>query len=148
MTPPIVVDPKALDAAGQTMTAQAGDLAKAVAVLGSALAGSAGMCGNDPAGTVHGRAYDTSAKSLMEAMIDLTNGMARTGDAVRTSAVNYSLAEVASNTHGSGGPPLPAVTPTPPASAPLPPSAQGNFDSAPPKLGAGRAVPRHDLAQR
>lgn len=131
MAPPIVVDPKALDAAGQTMTAQAGDLAKAVTVLGGALAGSAGMCGNDPAGIVHGRAYDTSARSLLEAMIDLTNGMARTGDAVRTSAVNYSLAEVASNTHGSGGPPLPAVAPTPAASAPLPPSAQGNFDSAP-----------------
>ena len=132
MAPPIVVDPKALDSAGQTMTTQAGDLEKAVKALGAALGGCAGMCGNDPAGVIHARAYDSSAKSMLEAMIDLTNGVARTGDAVRTSAVNYSLAEVASNTHGNGGSPLPAATPTPPTSAPLAPSAQGTFDNAPP----------------
>lgn len=132
MAQPIVVDPKALDSAGQTMTTQAIDLGKAIHALGAALGGGAGMCGNDPAGIIHARSYDSSAKSMLEAMIDLTNGMARTGDAVRTSAVNYSLAEVASNTHGNGGPPLPAVTPTPPASSPLAPSAQGSFDGAPP----------------
>lgn len=132
MAPPIVVDPKALDSAGQTMTTQAGDLENAVKALGAALGGCAGMCGNDPAGVIHARAYDSSAKSMLEAMIDLTNGVARTGDAVRTSAVNYSLAEVASNTHGNGGSPLPAATPTPPTSAPLAPSAQGTFDNAPP----------------
>ncbi|MBI3224828.1 MAG: NAD(+)--arginine ADP-ribosyltransferase [Mycolicibacterium cosmeticum] len=132
MAPPIVVDPKALDSAGQTMTTQAIDLGKAIHALGAALGGCAGMCGNDPAGIIHARSYDNSAKSMLEAMIDLTNGMARTGDAVRTSAVNYSLAEVASNTHGNGGPPLPAVPQTPPASSPLAPSAQGSFDGAPP----------------
>lgn len=132
MAPPIVVDPQALDSAGATMTTQAGDLGKAVKALSAALGGCAGMGGNDPAGIIHARAYDSSAKSMLEAMIDLTNGMARTGDAVRTSAVNYSLAEVASNTHGNGGPPIPAATPTPPTSAPLAPSAQGNFDNAPP----------------
>lgn len=132
MAPPLVVDPKALDSAGQTMTIQAGELGKAVETLVTALSGCAGMCGNDPAGIIHARAYDRSAKSMLEAMVDLTNGMARTGDAVRTSAVNYSLAEVASNTHGHGGPPLPAATPTPATSAPLAPSAQGTFDSAPP----------------
>jgi hypothetical protein len=129
---PIVVDPRALDGAGQSVDTQAETLGKAIDTLHSALSGSSGMSGDDPAGIVHGQAYDKSAKAMLEAMVDLRNGMARIGDGIRASATSYSRAEVASNVHGAGGAPLPAAPSTAPVSAQLPPSAQGSNDGAPP----------------
>ena len=129
---PIAVDPRALDGAGQTVVTQADTLDTAIDTLHSALSGSGGMCGDDPAGVVHGRAYDKSAKAMLEAMVDLRNGMARIGDGIRASATSYSRAEVASNTHGTGGAPLPAAPTTAMVSAQLPPSAQGSSEGAPP----------------
>jgi hypothetical protein len=129
---PIVVDPRALDGAGQSVDSRAETLGKAIDTLHSALSGSGGMSGDDPAGIVHGQTYDKSAKALLESMVDLRNGMARIGDGIRASATSYSRAEVASNTHGTGGAPLPAAAPTAPVSAPLPPSAQGSSEGAPP----------------
>jgi len=129
---PIVVDPRALDGAGQSVDTQAETLGKAIDTLHSALSGSGGMSGDDPAGIVHGRAYDKSAIAILEAMVDLRNGMARMGDGIRASATNYSRAEVASNVHGAGEAPLPAAPLTDPVSAQLPPSAQGTSDGAPP----------------
>ncbi len=129
---PIVVDPRALDGAGQSVDTQAEALGKAIDTLHSALSGSGGMSGDDPAGIVHGRAYDKSAKAMLESMVDLRNGMARIGDGIRASATSYSRAEVASNTHGTGGAPLPAAAPTAFVSAQMPPSAQGSNEGAPP----------------
>lgn len=129
---PIVVDPRALDGAGQAVDAQAAALGKAIDTLHSALAGSGGMSGDDPAGIVHGQAYDKSAKAMLESMVDLRNGMARIGDGIRASATSYSRAEIASNTHGTGGAPLPAAAPTAFVSAQVPPSAQGSNEGAPP----------------
>ncbi|MEZ0051934.1 uncharacterized protein YukE [Mycobacterium sp. MAA66] len=114
------------------MDAQAETLGKAIDALHSALAGCSGMSGDDPAGVVHGQAYDKSAKAMLESMVDLRNGLARIGDGIRASATSYSRAEVASNTHGTGGAPLPAAAPTAPATAQLPPSAQGSNEGAPP----------------
>jgi hypothetical protein len=104
--PPLAVDPVALDGAGRSLLATGKDLVGAIGALSGALTANAGMCGNDPAGIVHGRQYDTSAKSLVEAMVDLTNGANRIGDGIRLSAANYSKAEVASNVGGASGPPL------------------------------------------
>ena len=129
---PIVVDPRALDGAGQSVDTQAEALGKAIDTLHSALSGSGGMSGDDPAGIVHGRAYDKSAKAMLESMVDLRNGMARIGDGIRASATSYSRAEVASNTHGTGGAPLPAAAPTAFVSAQVPQSAQGSNEGAPP----------------
>ena len=129
---PIVVDPRALDAAGLSVDGQAEALGRAVDSLHSTLSGSGGMCGDDPAGVIHGRSYDTSAKAMLEAMVDLRNGMARIGDGIRASATSYSRAEVASNVHGAGGAPLPAAPVTAPVSAQLPPSARGSNEGAPP----------------
>ncbi|MCX8564003.1 NAD(+)--arginine ADP-ribosyltransferase [Mycolicibacterium mucogenicum] len=129
---PIVVDPRALDGAGQSVDAQAEALGRAIDALHSALSGSGGMSGDDPAGIVHGRAYDKSAKAMLEAMVDLRNGMARIGDGIRASATSYSRAEVASNTHGTSGAPLPAAAPTAFVSAQVPPSAEGSNEGAPP----------------
>lgn len=129
---PIVVDPRALDGAGQSVDAQAEALGKAIDTLHSALSGSSGMSGDDPAGIVHGRAYDNSAKAILVAMVDLRNGMARMGDGLRASATSYSRAEVASNVHGAGGAPLPAAPPTAAIGSHLPPSAQGSNEGAPP----------------
>ena len=129
---PIVVDPRALDGAGRSIGSVADALGSAVGALNSALSGSNGMAGEDPAGVVHGRAYDSSVKAIVEAMVDHRNGMARIGDGIRASAVNYSRAEVASNTHGAGGAPLSAAQPTPPVSAQVPPSAVGSSEGAPP----------------
>lgn len=129
---PIVVDPRALDGAGQSVDTQAEALGKAIDALHSALSGSGGMSGDDPAGIVHGRAYDKSAKAMLESMVDLRNGLARIGDGIRASATSYSRAEVASNTHGTGGAPLPATAPTAFVSAQVPPSAQGSNEGAPP----------------
>ncbi|MDT5011729.1 MAG: hypothetical protein QOH57_3346, partial [Mycobacterium sp.] len=131
--PPLAVDPTALDGAGTSLLAAGKDLVAAVAALSGALTASAGMCGNDPAGIVHGRQYDTSAKSLVEAMVELTNGANRIGDGIRMSASNYSKAEVASNVGGAAASPLPTPQATETTSAKLPPSAQGGVGGlAPP----------------
>jgi len=129
---PIVVDPRVLDEAGQSIVTQAETLGTAIDTQHSALSGSGGMSGDDPAGVVHGRAYDNSAKAMLVAMVDLRNGMARIGDGIRASATNYSRAEVASNVHGTGGAPLPAAPLTAPVSSQLPPSAQGSDEGTPP----------------
>jgi hypothetical protein len=130
---PLAVDPIALDGAGTSLLGSGKDLAAALAALAGALSACAGMCGNDPAGVVHGRQYDASAKSLIESMVDLTNGANRIGDGIRTSASNYSKAEVASNVNGAPSSPLPTPAATTPTSAKLPPSAQGGTSaSAPP----------------
>jgi hypothetical protein len=131
--PPLAVDPTALDGAGTSLLAAGKDLVAAVAALSGALTAGAGMCGNDPAGIVHGRQYDTSAKSLVEAMVELTNGANRIGDGIRMSASNYSKAEVASNVGGAAASPLPTPQATETTSAKLPPSAQGGVGGlAPP----------------
>jgi hypothetical protein len=122
---PISVDPVALDGAGTSILGLTEQLRSAMSTLDGALSGCARMTGDDPAGEVFGRAYDTSAKALVESLVDLSNGGTRVGDAVRVTASNYSKAEVASNVAGQGGPPLPQPDQTPSISAKVPPSAEG-----------------------
>lgn len=90
------------------------------------------MGGDDPAGIVFARSYDSSAKELLEAMVDVSNGAGRAADGIRASATNYSRAEVASNIDGKGGDPLPAASPTPSVKAGAPPSAVGSDVGDPP----------------
>ncbi|WP_100454865.1 WXG100-like domain-containing protein [Mycobacteroides abscessus] len=132
MAPPIHVDPVALDGAGRTVSSSVGGWDSALSALQSALSSSAGMGGDDPAGIVFARSYDSSAKELLEAMVDVSNGAGRAADGIRASATNYSRAEVASNIDGKGGDPLPAASPTPSVKAGTPPSAVGSDVGDPP----------------
>lgn len=101
-----------------------------ISTLTTALAGSAGMAGDDPAGAALGRSYDGSASKLIEAMAATRNGLCSVGDGVRMSAHNYSLAEAMSDVGGRSNP-LPVPPWTGPVSAGSPPSAVGTGDSVP-----------------
>ncbi|WP_131808311.1 hypothetical protein [Mycobacterium persicum] len=98
--------------------------------LTGALAGSAGMAGDDPAGEQFGRAYDETAATVLQAMAVTRNGLCNLGDGVRMTAHNYSLAEAMSDVAGRAAP-LPVPQPTSCAAASSAPSAIGNGDSAP-----------------
>lgn len=126
MAPPIHVDPVALDGAGRKVSTSVGGWGSALSALQSALSSTAGMGGDDPAGTVFAGQYDSSAKELLEAMVDVSNGAGRAADGIRASATNYSRAEVASNIDDKGGDPLPAASPTPTVKTGTPPSAVGS----------------------
>lgn len=100
---PLAVDPAALDSAGGAVVAAGAGLGAVISSLTAALAGCAGMAGDDPAGAVFGRSYDGSAAALVQAMSVARNGLCNLGDGVRMSAHNYSLAEAMSDVAGRGG---------------------------------------------
>lgn len=87
---PLAVDPAALDSAGGAVVAAGAGLGAVISSLTAALAGCAGMAGDDPAGAVFGRSYDGSAAALVQAMSVARNGLCNLGDGVRMSAHNYS----------------------------------------------------------
>lgn len=97
---PLAVDPAALDSAGGAVVAAGAGLGAVISSLTAALAGCAGMAGDDPAGAVFGRSYDGSAAALVQAMSVARNGLCNLGDGVRMSAHNYSLAEAMSDVAG------------------------------------------------
>lgn len=94
---PLAVDPAALDSAGGAAVAAGAGLGAVISSLTAALAGCAGMAGDDPAGAVFGRSYDGSAAALVQVMSVARNGLCNLGDGVRMSAHNYSLAEAMSD---------------------------------------------------
>ncbi|OSC32369.1 NAD(+)--arginine ADP-ribosyltransferase [Mycobacterium vulneris] len=128
---PLACDPTALDRAGGTLLATGVSLGSVISALTTALAGSAGMAGDDPIGAALGRAYDGAAANLIEAMTSTRNGLCSIGDGVRMSAHNYALAEAMSDLAGRA-----ESLPTPPVTGPLtvgaaPPSAVGEGSGAP-----------------
>lgn len=128
---PLACDPVALDRAGATVLTTGESLGSVISALTAALAGTAGMAGDDPVGAALGREYDDAAAKLIEAMASTRNGLCSIGDGVRVSAHNYALAEAMSDVTGqAAGLTAPQVT------APLtvgakPPSAVGAGSSAP-----------------
>lgn len=128
---PLACDPTALDRAGATVLATGVSLGSVISALTTALAGSAGMAGDDPVGAALGRGYDGAAAKVIEAMTGTRNGLCSIGDGVRMSAHNYALAEAMSDIAGrAGGLPIPPVT-GPLTVAARPPSAVGTGSSAP-----------------
>lgn len=132
MAPPFRVDPVALDGAGKSVSTSVDGWGSSLSTLTASLSGTAGMGGQDPAGIVFSRAYDSSAKELLEAMVDVANGAGRAADGIRASATNYSRAEVNSNIDGRGGIPLPPAAPTAQVKASAPPTAVGSDEGEPP----------------
>ncbi|ORB90173.1 ADP-ribosyltransferase [Mycobacterium persicum] len=126
----LAVDPAALDGAGAAVVAAGENLGAVTSTLTGALAGSAGMAGDDPAGAQFGRAYDETAATVLQAMAVMRNGLCNLGDGVRMTAHNYSVAEAMSDVAGRAAP-LPVPQPTSCAAANSAPSAIGNGDSAP-----------------
>ena len=114
MGPPLACDPTALDRAGATVLDTGMSLGSVISALTAALAGSAGMAGDDPVGAALGRKYDSAAAKLIEAMTSTRNGLCSIGDGVRVSAHNYALAEALSDVTGQA-----AGLPTPQVTAPL-----------------------------
>lgn len=143
---PLAVDPAALDSAGGAVVAAGAGLGAVISSLTAALAGCAGMAGDDPAGAVFGRSYDGSAAALVQAMSVARNGLCNLGDGVRMSAHNYSLAEAMSDVAGRAAP-LPAPPPSGCVGVGAPPSAVGGGGGAE-GLGVGGPVYRDDLAER
>ncbi|MCA2242699.1 NAD(+)--arginine ADP-ribosyltransferase [Mycobacterium sp. WUMAC-067] len=128
---PLACDPTALDRAGATVLSTGVSLGSVISTLTTALAGSAGMAGDDPVGASLGRAYNGAAAKVIEAMTSTRNGLCSIGDGVRMSAHNYALAEAMSDVTGrAGGLPTPPVT-APLAAASHPPSAVGAGSGAP-----------------
>lgn len=127
---PLAVDPAALDSAGGAVVAAGAGLGAVISSLTAALAGCAGMAGDDPAGAVFGRSYDGSAAALVQAMSVARNGLCNLGDGVRMSAHNYSLAEAMSDVAGRAAP-LPAPPPSGCVGVGAPPSAVGGGGGAP-----------------
>ncbi|OBF04706.1 NAD(+)--arginine ADP-ribosyltransferase [Mycobacterium sp. ACS4054] len=128
---PLACDPTALDRAGATVLAAGESLGSVISGLTAALAGSAGMAGDDPVGATVGRSYDGAAAKLIDAMTNIRNGLCSIGDGVRVSAHNYALAEALSDVTGrAGGLPTPQVT-APLIVGPKPPSAVGAGTGAP-----------------
>ncbi|OBI34929.1 ADP-ribosyltransferase [Mycobacterium sp. E2238] len=128
---PLACDPTAVDAAGTAVLATGESLGSVISTLTAALAGSAGMAGDDPVGAALGRSYDGAATKLFDAMASTRNGLCSIGDGVRVSARNYALADAQSDVTGRA-----AGLPTPPVTAPLsvgakPPSAVGAGSGAP-----------------
>ncbi|OJZ76301.1 NAD(+)--arginine ADP-ribosyltransferase Mav [Mycobacterium paraffinicum] len=128
---PLACDPVALDGAGATLLAAGESLGSVISGLVAALAGSAGMAGDDPVGAALGRAYDGAAAKVIDAMTSTRNGLCSIGDGVRVSAHNYALAEALSDVGGgASGLPTPPVTP-PLSLGAKPPSAVGAGSGAP-----------------
>lgn len=128
---PLACDPTALDRAGATVLSTGESLGSVISALTTALAGSAGMAGDDPVGAALGRTYNGAAAKVIEAMTSTRNGLCSIGDGVRMSAHNYAHAEAMSDVTGRA-----EGLPTPPVTAPLsapshPPSAVGAGSSAP-----------------
>jgi len=125
-----VVDPVALDGAGSAVVSVGAGLGSVISTLSTALSGTTGMAGDDPAGAALGRSYDRSASRLLEAMATTRNGLCRLGDGVRASAHNYSVAEAFSDISGRS-----ATLAVPPSTGSIAagsaPSAVGNGSSAP-----------------
>lgn len=147
---PLAVDPAALDSAGGAVVAAGAGLGAVISSLTAALAGCAGMAGDDPAGAVFGRSYDGSAAALVQAMSVARNGLCNLGDGVRMSAHNYSLAEAMSDVAGRAAP-LPAPPPSGcvGVGAPPPTADGGRWRRWRPEgLGVGGPVYRDDLAER
>lgn len=128
---PLACDPTALDGAGATVLGTGVSLGSAISTLTTALAGSAGMAGDDPVGAAVGRAYNGAAAKVIEAMTSTRNGLCSIGDGVRMSAHNYALAEAMSDVTGRA-----ASLPPPPMTAPLAPAAH-----PPSAVGAGSSAP-------
>lgn len=126
----LAVDPAALDGAGAAVVAAGENLGSVTSTLTGALAGSAGMAGDDPAGEQFGRAYDETAATVLQTMAVTRNGLCNLGDGVRMTAHNYSVAEAMSDVAGRAAP-LPVPQPTSCAAASSAPSAIGNDDNAP-----------------
>jgi len=126
----LVVDPVALDGAGSAVVSVGAGLGSVISTLSTALSGTTGMAGDDPAGAALGRSYDRSASRLLEAMATTRNGLCRLGDGVRASAHNYSVAEAFSDISGRS-----ATLAVPPSTGSIAagsaPSAVGNGSSAP-----------------
>ena len=131
---PVAIDPAALDGAGAAVVSAGEGAGAAISTLSAALAGCAGMAGDDPAGAALGRSYDRSAAELIQAMVSTRNGLCNLGAGVRMSAHNYSLAEAMSDVGGRAAP-LSLPPSIGPASAGSPPSAVGSSVSAPPGWG-------------
>lgn len=131
---PLAVDPATLADAGAAVVRTGECSGSVVSALNAALAGCAGMAGDDPAGAALGRSYDDSASQLVEAMATTRNGLCGLGDGVRVSAHNYSMAEAMSDVSGRGAPLAPPVL-TGGFSAPALPSSVGATDGAPPGWG-------------
>ncbi|OBF51270.1 hypothetical protein A5756_19950 [Mycobacterium sp. 852002-53434_SCH5985345] len=128
---PLACDPTALDRGGATVLATGESLGSVISGLTAALAGSAGMAGDDPVGAALARSYDSAAAKVIEAMASTRNGLCSIGEGVRVSAHNYALAEALSDVTGQA-----AGLPTPPVTAPMtvgakPPSAVGAGSGAP-----------------
>lgn len=128
---PLACDPTALDRAGATVLSTGESLGSVISALTTALAGSAGMAGDDPVGAALGRTYNGAAAKVIEAMTSTRNGLCSIGDGVRMSAHNYAHAEAMSYVTGRA-----EGLPTPPVTAPLaapshPPSAVGAGSAAP-----------------
>lgn len=128
---PLACDPTALARAGATVLSTGESLGSVISGLTTALAGSAGMAGDDPVGAALGRTYNGAAAKVIEAMTSTRNGLCSIGDGVRMSAHNYAHAEAMSDVTGRA-----EGLPTPPVTAPLsapshPPSAVGAGSSAP-----------------
>lgn len=128
---PLACDPTALDRAGATVLSTGESLGSVISALTTALAGSAGMAGDDPVGAALGRTYNGAAAKVIEAMTSTRNGLCSIGDGVRMSAHNYAHAEAMSDVTGRA-----EGLPTPPVTAPLaapshPPSAVGAGSAAP-----------------
>ncbi|MDM3976047.1 glycohydrolase toxin TNT-related protein [Mycobacterium marseillense] len=128
---PLACDPTALDRAGATVVATGESLGSVISALTTALAGSAGMAGDDPVGATVGRAYNGAAAKVIEAMTSTRNGLCSIGDGVRMSAHNYAVAEAMSDVAGRA-----EGLPTPPVTGPLtvgasPRSAVGAGSGAP-----------------
>ncbi|OBH75229.1 NAD(+)--arginine ADP-ribosyltransferase [Mycobacterium scrofulaceum] len=128
---PLACDPTALDRAGATVLVTGESLGSVISALTAALAGSAGMAGDDPVGAALGRSYDGAAAKVIEAMASTRNGLCSIGDGVRVSAHNYAVADAQSDVTGRA-----AGLPTPQVTAPLtvgakPPSAVGAGTGAP-----------------
>ncbi|OBI02513.1 ADP-ribosyltransferase [Mycobacterium scrofulaceum] len=128
---PLACDSTALDRAGATVLATGESLGSVISALTAALAGSAGMTGDDPVGAALGRSYDGAAAKVIDAMASTRNGLCSIGDGVRVSAHNYAVADAQSDVTGRA-----AGLPTPQVTAPLtvgakPPSAVGAGTGAP-----------------
>ncbi|MEY8018169.1 putative adhesin [Mycobacterium servetii] len=128
---PLACDATALDRAGATVVDTGVSLGSVISVLTAALAGGAGMAGDDPVGAAFGHSYDQAAAKLIDAMAGARNGLCSIGDGVRVSAHNYALAEAMSDVSGRA-----AALPMPQVTGPLivgspPPAAVGAGSGAP-----------------
>jgi len=126
MAPPsLTVAPESLHGAGTAVLTTSGSVAHQLTTLQGTLAGCGGMCGDDPAGIVLAHSTDQTTHALIQALVDVVNGTARLGDAVKASASNYSQANRGSNVGHPATAPIQFPTATPHITATFPPSPEG-----------------------